>query len=182
MTDKSNWSEKAIQKQQENLQGDAPVWGDKEMPAWGIPVEEPDKWTTDQLEGLAKEAFAAKRLADEHQQKEKNHRARQHEIEAAIQKYLEFYNKEKYISAVGDINIRTRHSFKIPKEPKDKKALFEWMQKKGIFWQYVNVNSQSLNSLMKSEMEAAEVSGESFSVPGISEATEYKRISLKEKK
>jgi trans-2-enoyl-CoA reductase len=66
------------------------------------------------------------------------------------------------------VSVYTKASCKIPQDPMDKQALFDWMQEKGIYDAYRTVNSQSLNSLVKHEYDLAKERGEfDFKIPGL---------------
>lgn len=144
--------------------------------------ESPDKWTTKELEELVTECFNQQTLADNSQTVSDNHREKQRELERKIQSYLEYYGKDKHVSSVGTIEVRTRHSFKTPKTDEDKERFFTWLREKGIFHRYVGVNSQALNGLLKQELETANESGQELRVPGIEAATEFKTIHLRRSK
>lgn len=76
-------------------------------------------------------------------------------------------------SSHGTVVRSTRYSVRTPKTIEEKTAFFEWLNKsKGreVYWTYVSVNSQSLNSFYKAEMEAAKEAADfDFKIPGIGE-------------
>ena len=74
----------------------------------------------------------------------------------------------------------TRSSVTTPKSPEEKKALFDFLESKGIFLEMVSVNSQTLNSLYKSlEAEALKRGELEFRLPGVPEPTTYINLKLK---
>jgi hypothetical protein len=99
-----------------------------------------------------------------------------------LKSVLEHLGKDGYSSNYGTIEIRSKLSFQTPKTPEQKKAFFEWCQSKGIMWDYITVNSISLNSLCKQESEAALEAGKDFEVPGIEPGKEYKQTVFKRKR
>lgn len=72
----------------------------------------------------------------------------------------------------GKVVLAYRTSVRVPKEGNDKAALFEWLREKGLYDQLVSVNSQTLNSLYKSELDEAKERGETdFAIPGLRDVT-----------
>lgn len=68
----------------------------------------------------------------------------------------------------------TESSVTTPKTPEEKKALFDWLQKEGIFYEFASINSQSLNKLYRDKAEEAEKMGVlDYRIPGIGEPTTY---------
>lgn len=81
--------------------------------------------------------------------------------------------KTSYQSKVGTLSVSYRASFKTPKEDSDREAFFSYLKEKGVYDRLITVNSQTLNSFCKQEMEAATERGEGldFSIPGIESPT-----------
>lgn len=140
-----------------------------------------DSVTLAKMDEVFSKALEAKVIADELLERSENKRAEQREFERELQQYLEHFGKDKYVAANGEVNIRTKLSFRTPKTQEDKKAFFEHLQAQGIFWEYVGVNSNALNSYCKREAEIALEEGKDFNVPGIEKPTEYKTVHLKGK-
>lgn len=87
----------------------------------------------------------------------------------------------KTIYQVGDSKfiLKEKTSVRIPSTEEDKEAFFSWLKSKGIFKQYVNVNSVALNALYKQEREAAIERGDfDFKIPGIGGETIYTTLSI----
>jgi len=67
-----------------------------------------------------------------------------------------------------------------PKTTEDKEQLFEYLRSKGIFNEFVSVNSQTLNSLYKNLASEAAINGDlDFRLPGVGEPTSYTTLKLK---
>ena len=65
-----------------------------------------------------------------------------------------------------------RDSIRTPKTPEDKQALFDFLKKLGVFDDMISVNSMTLLSFWKEQMQLARDRGdEEFKVPGINEVT-----------
>ena len=69
---------------------------------------------------------------------------------------LKASGRTNFASKTGKVSLTSRASYKTPKLREDKEKLFEWMKKEygeDLFWAYVGINSQSLNSFCKTERE-----------------------------
>ena len=94
-------------------------------------------------------------------------KAELYSLDAKLTAYFEHYGKTSYKSQFGDFGLRTRTSFKIPRTVEAKRALFNWLEGKGIFWETVGVNSRTLNALANNEIEACSQDGTDFQIPGL---------------
>jgi hypothetical protein len=75
---------------------------------------------------------------------------------------------------------KTLESVKVPKDDDAKRELFEFLKEKGLYDDYVTVNSQSLNSLFKALNEEAAQNGIlDFSIPGLEEPTISTKLSMR---
>ena len=131
------------------------------------------------FEDICAIAFELKNKADSLEDEAKEIRKELFGYQQKIQAYLEALGKEAYNSASGNIEIRSRTSVKIPRNEEDKRALFKWLQDKGIFWEVANINSQTLNSLYKNEFEEAISEGRDCVIPGLGEPEIYRQVVMK---
>lgn len=77
-----------------------------------------------------------------------------------------------YAGPNGRVGITHRTSVKTPKSPASRELFFAYLKEKGLFDSMISVNSNTLNSLYKSELELSTSRGEpDFSIPGIDEVT-----------
>jgi hypothetical protein len=91
-------------------------------------------------------------------------------LEAKILTTLEQHEMSSYKSAHGTVIRSVRYSVRVPKDIEAKVEFFKWLNDKGrdVYWTYTTINSQSLNSLYKAEMEAAKEAGDfDFAIPGL---------------
>ena len=138
--------------------------------------------TVKELEELCDTAFKLKEKIDSYEEEASELRKELFGYQQKIQAHLEHFGKESYGATGGNIEIKSRTSVKIPRTEEDKRALFKWLQDKGIFWELAGINSQTLNSLYKSEFEIAIEEGRDCVIPGISEPEVFKQVILKPKK
>lgn len=94
-------------------------------------------------------------------------------LEAAESRMLEMLTEsglKNFNSPHGKVVMAFRTSVKTPKLPEDKEAFYTFLKSRGLYESLISVNSQTLNSLYKSEMEEAVARGEAdFAIPGINE-------------
>lgn len=100
-------------------------------------------------------------------------RKRLEDLENLILQTLADHDMSSYKSPNGTVVRSLRYSVRTPKSLEEKTAFFEWLNRaKGreVYWNYVTINSQSLNAFYKAEMEAAKESGDfDFKIPGLAE-------------
>lgn len=98
--------------------------------------------------------------------------------------YLKELDRTSFQTKWGTIGFSRIWSVATPKTDKDRQAFFQWMKDKGIYDDYIGVNSQALNKLYRTEMEAAKERGDlmDFQIPGISEPTLFERFSFRKAK
>jgi len=95
----------------------------------------------------------------------------------SLMAYLEEFGKDKYTNDAGTIYIQNDFQCSVPKDPENKKLMFEWMQERGLFDKYATVNSVSFKSLYKSLLESE---GFDFKMPGMEmEPTVFPMLKLK---
>ena len=104
------------------------------------------------------------------------------QAEMALIAALEELELTKFEGDAGNFYYYYREGFAVPKTDEDKKALFSWLQSKGLYDTYVTVNSQAINSLAKAEMEIAEEAGQlDFQIPGLKKSEPFPVGSLRRK-
>lgn len=75
-------------------------------------------------------------------------------------------------SAFGLASISFRTSVKTPKTSAQKEAFYEFLKTLGVYEQMITVNSATLNSFYKEQLELARERGDDdFTVPGLDEVT-----------
>lgn len=77
--------------------------------------------------------------------------------------------------------VTNKTSAKTPKTPEDREKFFSYLRDQGVYEDLITVNSQTLNSYVKSEEALATERGElDFSIPGIA-IDYYKQLSVRKK-
>lgn len=78
---------------------------------------------------------------------------------------------KQHVPGCGTIFRQKNFSVKVPKNPEDKEALFNWIavhKGKDVLDNMMSIHSASLNSFYKSELEIAKEEGNvDFAIPGI---------------
>lgn len=141
-----------------------------------------DDITIKELDSVCEKACEIKREIQKLEEAVSERREELKLYENRLSAYLEHIGRDGWKFANGDIEVRKRTSVKIPRDESSKRALFEWLSGRGIFYEVVSVNSQTLNALYRSEMESCQQEGKTCVIPGISDPTEYSQIIIKTKK
>lgn len=80
----------------------------------------------------------------------------------------------------GLVSISHRTSVKTPKTLEDREKFFSYLKERGVYDSMISVNSQTLNSFYKSEIELAQQEGrDGFEVPGLNEVTIQETLSFR---
>lgn len=132
-----------------------------------------------EIETLCQEALLLERELKEVEEKLDVKKEKLTGLKRQIQTNLDYFGKDGWDSSYGKVEIRKKTSVKTPKTEDEKRALFDWLRERGIFWQTVSVNSQTLNALFKAEFEA---STNGVVIPGIGEPEIYATVILKPKR
>lgn len=152
------------------------------LPRWGLEEKPMEEVTVQELEELCDSAFKRDQAIDALMEQVNEQTEAKNAILERVRKYIVHFGKDKYESAVGTIELRSRLSFKTPKSLDEKRDFFEWLTDKGVFYEYASVNSNSLNSLCKQEVEIAKEEGRECKIPGIGDPSEFQTIHLRRKK
>lgn len=102
------------------------------------------------------------------------------EMKSKVLAYMEHYELEKqHIPGYGTLSITNRFSVRVPKGD-DKLKFFEFLKEKGVFEDMVTVNSQTLNSWYKEQLEEQLNAGNpDWMAPGIGEAKLSKTLAFR---
>lgn len=100
--------------------------------------------------------------------------------EAKLLEMLAEDNLTCYNSPHGKAVVSYFTSVKTPKTPEEKKAFADFLKERGLFDTMWSINSQTLNSFYKAEVEAAKERGDSdVAIPGINHVSMSPRLSFK---
>lgn len=129
--------------------------------------------TLQNFEQLCTDFFKQKALIAEKQAEVDAMKDELDEHKRTLLAFMESHEKEKhFVKGHGTIYIKERFTVPTPKSLEEKKTFFDYLEKRGIFLEMASVNSQTLNSFYKTEMETAIAEGNSdFKLPGIGEPT-----------
>jgi ATP-dependent Lon protease len=93
------------------------------------------------------------------------------EIQNKVMGKLESLELTSYKAKAGTFSFSMREGFRVPKDLENKKKFLDYLKDKGIFDEMITVNSQTLNSWAKAEIEAALERNEfDYQVPGLEKA------------
>ena len=146
---------------------------------WGI---EKVAITVEQFDKAIDELYALRIVVEEkkalHTAAEKEYDRKENEI----MELLKASGRTNFASKAGKVTLTSRASYKTPKLREDKEKLFEWMKKEygeDLFWAYVGINSQSLNSFCKTEREKFLEEGKEFKPEGLDEPVVSETLSFR---
>jgi len=137
--------------------------------------------TAEELKQMVKEAFEARAALDVVKKKKTEMEAQYKEMCNSILFWLEEVELENFkVPGFGNAIVQNKFSVKTPKDPEAKEKLFRYLQGKGHFWEVVSVNSATLNSYYKEQMEeAVEADDFDFAIPGIDEPMHYQQLQMR---
>jgi hypothetical protein len=140
-----------------------------------------DKITLEDFKKTCTELFAQRTKVDEMTALLKVEADKLDDLKSKVLVCLEQHEMEKYhVEGFGLIFTSERFTVPTPKSVEAKKEFGKYLQKKGIFWELMSVNSQTLNSFYKTEMEAAIAKGDvDFKVPGIGEPSHMRVLNVR---
>lgn len=139
--------------------------------------------TLQDFQNLCTEMYAQKQRCDAIEAELKGESKKLEDLKAKVLAHMELTELESYkVSGHGTIFIREDSSVQVPQSETDRKAFFDYLTNRGIFWESITVHSQKLNSLYKSFLEEAVEKGDSgFKVPGIGEPKFRKTLVMRSK-
>ena len=154
---------------------DAQIQGDQ------MPTESRDQVTVETLKNLVKETFEFKAQLDIIKKKKTEMEGEYKEMTNKILAYLEDLELESFkVPGFGNAIVQNKYSVKVPREPEEKKKLFQYLQGKGQFLELATINSMTLNSYYKQEFEnAVDAGNEDFEIPGIGEPMHYQQLMMR---
>jgi len=131
-----------------------------------------------------KEMWEQKRVVDELKEALKDESAKLETFKSETIKAMEAMDIEKqHVTGCGTIFRQKNFSIKTPKTIEQKEALFKWIgENKGrdVLRNMLSINSQTLNSFYKSELEVAKETGNiDFSLPGIDAPELYYTLGMR---
>ncbi len=151
--------------------------------SWGLSGSKIDEITMAQMSEWCASALAKKIKADEYTLLAEAEMEASNVLMQNIRRVLDFTGKSSYEFEGGVIETRERFSVKTPKTTEQKAALFKWLEEKGVFLDYASINSNSLNSLCKQEIEIAKEEGRVCVIPGVEiPEAPFKTIHIKQKR
>ena len=97
--------------------------------------------------------------------------------------HLNHFEKSSYDSGFGRITVKNITSVSSPKDPESREHFFNYLKEKGSFEDMISVNSKTLNSWYKQEMDTAIAEGRiDFQIPGLPEPYTKQTITFAKKK
>lgn len=125
--------------------------------------------STAKLDTLIQDYATQRKIVDTVNDELKRQEEKLHKMDTKLIEYLEALGRSSYDSPHGKISRETRYSVKLP-QGDDKAKFFEYLKEKGSFEDMVHMNSRTLQTFYRAEMEAhKDIPG--WKVPGCGEPT-----------
>lgn len=116
-------------------------------------------------------------------ERERSLNERFRELEAALLAHMDANELDSFKGTRATISKVDYFSVKVPNTLEKKRELFQYLKQLKIHDELVTVNSQTLNSFYKEQMESAKERGEfDFKIPGVEEPTHQPKIRVTGKK
>lgn len=139
--------------------------------------------TVQEMDQLVTDMFALRAEIDLDKEKLSAKNATLEQMQAKAVAAMKQLERENYKCTAGTVYITQKWRVNTPKEEADKKAFFVYLRDKGILWEYITVNSNSLNSYFMTEWENAKERGDGmgFKIPGIPEPSLFETVGMRKK-
>lgn len=103
------------------------------------------------------------------------------QLESSIRKAMEAGGLQRFDGDLAAVSLVEKTSVKIPRDQADREAFFNYLREQGIFDQLISVNSQTLNSWWKQEVEVRRAKGLSEEIPGIKDISVFYNVQVRKK-
>jgi len=136
--------------------------------------------TVKQIEAMIAESFRMKEQYAEAKKIASEYYNKLSKIQAEVIEVLMDLGKTKYVSDSGTFSFKVNETFRVPKTPEDRERFFNFLKEKEIYEDMITVNSATLNSWAKLEIEnSTELD---YQIPGLEKSPpSFKASMLKAK-
>lgn len=140
-----------------------------------------DPITAEKLRDLVKAGFGKKAEIELVKKQLKELNGEYTEMTSEILAHLDDLELANFkVPGFGNAIVQDKFSVKVPREPDEKQKLFDYLKERDQFMEMVTVNSQTLNSYYKQELEIAKDEGnEDFELPGVGLPMHYQSLMMK---
>lgn len=132
--------------------------------------------TVDIIEKVANNCYGYKKIATELDKQKKEMTANKEEMQDLMGHIMDLLEVTSYKSKSGTITKREEPNYRLPQDDDSRKKFFAYLKEKGLYDQLITVNSRSLQSFVKQEVELAEAENNFGFLPDGIEETEYRTV------
>jgi len=151
-----------------------------ETEEWGFDQNKPNDVTLKELTFLCKMMKGYRESKKEAEDKVKEITKRLRDVEHKVLNYLEEYGMKNFSSEYGTVIRSKRYSVRQPQTPENREAFFGYLKEQGVFDELISVNSRTLTSWVRQEIEAKKDEGDcDFVPPGLDKPEITEQISLR---
>lgn len=123
------------------------------------------------LQNKRREYEDAKRVASERN-------AEVEALEYQVMKLMEVTGLDRFDTADTTVTVKEKQSVKVPKDH-HKLAFFRYLKDQGVFEDMATINSNTLNSWYRNEIETRRAKGLDEHIPGLEEVSTYYQLSVR---
>jgi hypothetical protein len=134
-----------------------------------------EQMTLIELEQMVERAFELKKEVTEQKRIAADLSNELDLLQMKIIEELESADLLAFKSKSGTFSYRYSESFKVPRTPEDKQKFFAYLTEKGVYDELITVNSQTLNSWVKQELEE----NLDLQIPGLVKSEPYPVASMR---
>jgi len=126
-----------------------------------------------QTSKLVEEMRLQRELYDEMKKKSNEQEKQWRKCEAQVVFVLQQAGMKKFnVPGLGTVALNEKYQVTMPKEAADKKLLFDYLRKQGLYDQLASINANTFKAYWASEKAAEEeVGNANFKMPGVDEPT-----------
>lgn len=129
------------------------------------------KITVDELQEKCRLLFEKRKAYEEAKAEATKLLADYSDAEYEITEILLSLEMKSFSSQYGNITLRKKEYYPVPKSTEQKEAIRKYMEDKGIFNELWSIHSQSYNSWVKQELEIAKEEKRFLNLPGVEAPT-----------
>lgn len=132
--------------------------------------------TVDVLERVSKACYDYKKQASEFDKQKKEANIQKDVVQELLGNLMDKLEITSYKSKSGTISKNEQPNYRLPQDDDSRKKFFSYLKEKGVYDTMITINSRSLQSYIKQEVELMELDGKFDELPDGIEETEYRTV------
>lgn len=132
--------------------------------------------TVDLLEKVAHNCYEYKKIAADFKKLHSKMNAEKEKWQAVLGILMDKLEVDKYSSKSGSISRSEQPNYRLPQDDDSRNKFFNYLKEKGSYDTMITINSKTLQSFVKQEVELAEQDDNFGFLPDGIEETEYRTV------